>query len=200
MKILVLADDESKVLYEHFDPEKIRDVDLILACGDLRRNYLDFFASVSRAPVLYVLGNHDHWNKEERIGGCICIEDDIYVYKGVRILGLGGSMRYRQDAVNQYTEQQMEKRIRHLWLKLRRRKGFDILLTHAPAKGLNDMADLPHQGFACFLELLEKYQPKFFIHGHVHATYGKGFKRKDKYQNTTVINAYDHYIIEYPET
>ena len=27
---------------------------------------------------------------------------------------------------------------------------------------------------------------------------GKGFKRKDKYQNTTVINAYDHYIIEYP--
>ena len=86
MKILVLADDESKVLYEHFDPEKIRDVDLILACGDLRRNYLDFFASVSRAPVLYVLGNHDHWNKEERIGGCICIEDEIYVYKGVRIL------------------------------------------------------------------------------------------------------------------
>ena len=37
VKILVLADHESKALYEYFEPEKVKDVDLVLACGDLRK-------------------------------------------------------------------------------------------------------------------------------------------------------------------
>ena len=94
VKILVLADHESKALYEYFEPEKVKDVDLVLACGDLRKGYLDFFASMCHAPVLYVLGNHDGWYRKNEQCGCICIEDDIYVYKGIRILGLGGSMQY----------------------------------------------------------------------------------------------------------
>ena len=86
VKILVLADHESKALYEYFEPEKVKDVDLVLACGDLRKGYLDFFASMCHAPVLYVLGNHDGWYRKNEQCGCICIEDDIYVYKGIRIL------------------------------------------------------------------------------------------------------------------
>lgn len=198
MKILVLADHESKSLYEHYAPEKLEGVELIIACGDLDRRYLEFFATMSHAPVLYVLGNHDYWYQDERsCGGCICIENDIFEYKGIRILGLGGSMRYRPDAANQYTEQQMKKRIRRLWLKLRWKKGFDILVTHAPAKDIHDLEDLPHQGFTCFRSLMETYRPKLFIHGHVHANYGD-FKRVDRYVDTTVVNAYDHYIIDYP--
>ena len=42
MKILVLADCESKSLYEYFTPEKLEGVELILACGDLKESYLDF--------------------------------------------------------------------------------------------------------------------------------------------------------------
>ena len=59
MKILVLADCESKSLYEYFTREKLAGVELILACGDLKQSYLDFFASMTSAPVLYVMGNHD---------------------------------------------------------------------------------------------------------------------------------------------
>lgn len=196
MKILVLSDHESKSYYECYTPEKLADVDLILACGDLRKDYLDFFASVSHAPVLFVLGNHDYWYKQGESGGCTCIEDTIYVYKGVRILGLGGSMQYTPGAVNQYTEAQMNKRIRKLWWKLKRRGGFDILVTHAPAKDLNDLQDLPHRGFACFRTLLETWQPKLFVHGHVHANYGDGFKREDQFGATRVINGYEHCLIE----
>lgn len=199
MKILVLADHESKSLYEYYAPEKLKDVDLILACGDLRKNYLEFFASVSRAPLLYVLGNHDGWYSPKQEGGSICIEDRIYEFRGIRILGLGGSMQYIPGADNQYTEQQMKWRIRRLWWQLKRKKGFDILISHAPACGINDLEDLPHKGFACFKELLDTYQPRYFIHGHVHANYGKGFKRIDRYGETTVVNAYDNYIIEYPD-
>lgn len=201
MKILVLADEISKSLYDYYEPIKLQNVDLIIACGDLKKSYLEFFATVAHAPVLYVLGNHDKWyNPAEGCGGCICIEDDIYVYKGIRILGLGGSMRYVPKRKLQYTEHEMSWRIKKLWWKLFRKKGFDILVAHAPAKGVNDMEDLPHQGFSCFCDLMKKYRPKLFIHGHVHANYGGKFKRIDQFEQTTVVNAYEAYIIDYPET
>lgn len=196
MKILVLADHESHSLYEHYSAEKLEDVELIIACGDLRKNYLDFFVTMCHAPVLFVLGNHDNWYDKNDGNGGICIENRIYKYKGLRIMGLGGSMRYSQDSTNQYTEKQMKRRIKKLWWQLFRHGGFDILVTHAPAKGINDLEDLPHNGFQCLRELLEKYRPGLFIHGHVHANYGK-FKRVDQFENTMVINAYDHYIFEY---
>lgn len=198
MKILVLADQESRSLYDFYSPEKLAGVDLIISCGDLKPGYLEFFATMSNVPVIYVYGNHDKWAGNKRVGGCICLEDDIIEYKGIRILGLGGSMRYQTGVRGQYSEQEMQRRISRLHWKLLRKKGIDILVTHAPAYGVNDMEDLPHRGYECFLELIKKYQPKFFIHGHVHANYSSHFKREDKLGNTTVINAFEHYFIEYP--
>ena len=199
MKILVLSDQESRSLYDFYSPEKLQDVDLIISCGDLKPAYLEFFATMGGVPVVYVYGNHDKWKFNKKAGGCTCIEDDIFEYNGIRILGLGGSMRYQPDSKLQYNEFEMRHRIQKLRWKLFCKKGFDILVTHSPAEGVNDMDDLPHQGFACFHELIEKYQPKFFIHGHVHANYGSDFKREDKLGNTTVINAFEHYYIEYPD-
>lgn len=199
MKILVLSDHESKSLYEYYTPEKVKDVELIISCGDLRANYVSFFATCSHAQVLYVRGNHDGAYARKEPDGCICIEDDIYVYRGIRIMGLGGSMEYIPGADNQYTERKMSRRIRKLWWKLKKNKGIDILVTHAPAYELNDMEDLPHRGFRCFKTVMDKYSPKYFIHGHVHANYGGRFKRIDSYGDTTVVNAYEHYLIEYPD-
>lgn len=71
------------------------------------------------------------------------------------------------------------------------RGGVDILVSHAPAYQLNDGRDLPHQGFQVFRTLMEKYRPRFFLHGHIHQGYGREYKRYDKYQDTHVINAYE---------
>ena len=90
----------------------------------------------------------------------------------------------------------MKKRIAKLRWKLFRKKGIDILVTHAPALGVNDDEDLCHTGFACFHDLIEKYQPKYFVHGHVHLTYGSQIKREAQLGETKVINAYNHYIVE----
>ncbi len=199
MKILVLADQKSKSLYEYYEPEKLEGVELIISCGDLDPGYLSFFATVCHAPLIYVRGNHDEVYEDQPPEGCICIEDDIYVHKGIRIMGLGGSMQYIPRASNQYTEKAMKKRIRKMRWKLWRHKGFDILVTHAPAYQLNDMEDLPHRGFESFRGLMEKYKPKFFIHGHVHANYGGAFKRRDQYGDTMVVNAYEYHMIEYPD-
>lgn len=198
MRILVLADEVSKRLYDYYEPSKLDGIDLIICCGDLKDAYLDFFASVAKVPVLYVLGNHDNEYDPQARCGCICLEDQIYEYQGVRILGLGGSMEYIPGAANQYTERQMKRRIAKLKWKIWKKKGFDILVTHAPAYEINDLPDLPHRGFQCFRELLEQYRPKLFLHGHVHATYGTGFKREDQYGDTKIINGYESHIVDYP--
>lgn len=198
MKILVLADQKSKFLYDFYEPDKLKDIDLIISCGDLSPVYLSFFVTLCNVPLLYVRGNHDGRYEETPPEGCTCIEDDIYVHEGVRILGLGGSMEYIPKSSNQYTEQKMQKRVKKLRRKLRKHKGFDILVAHAPAYQINDLEDLPHRGFEVFRTLMEEYEPKFFFHGHVHANYSRGFKRIDTYEKTTIVNAYEYYIVDYP--
>lgn len=198
MKILVIADEESKYLWDYFEKEKLEDVDLILSAGDLKAEYLSFLTTMYAIPVLYVHGNHDGKYAMKPPEGCICIDDDLYVYNGIRILGLGGSMRYHGGSY-QYTDTEMRKRVKKLWWKILRHGGFDILLTHAPAYELNDGRDLPHQGFQEFVRLMDKYKPRFFIHGHVHMSYGRNHKRYDKYQETHIINAYEKCIFDYED-
>lgn len=196
MKILAIADEESAYLWDYFEKSKLEGIDLIISCGDLNPKYLSFLATFTSAPVIYVHGNHDKKYTQVPPEGCICIEDQIYVYKGVRILGLGGSMKYNSNDC-QYTEREMRKRVRKLRWQLFRKKGFDILVTHAPAYGLNDGEDLPHRGFKVFNTLIEKYNPKFFLHGHVHMKYGRKHVRFDTYKDTKVINAFDRCVFEY---
>ena len=51
MNIMIFADQESKLLYEHYDPERMKDIDLIISCGDLPPEYLTFFATLCHAPL-----------------------------------------------------------------------------------------------------------------------------------------------------
>lgn len=198
MKILLLADTESESLWEYFDKSKIADYSLILSAGDLHGEYLSFLATFAHVPVLYVHGNHDTRYMRRSPEGCLCIEDTIFEYRGIRILGLGGSMRYRPGETCQYSEKEMRKRIAKLRKPLRKSKGFDILLAHSPAYGLGDGQDLPHQGFECFLDLMDRYHPAYLIHGHVHANYGRHFERIHHYKDTTIINCYEKWEIDIP--
>jgi len=197
MKILLLADEESKYLWDYYEKSKLENLDLIISCGDLKPEYLEFLVTFAHCPLLYVHGNHDLKYSEHPPEGCICIDDALFTYQGVRILGLGGSMKYNQHELPfQCTEKQMQRRIKKRWFDLKRSHGFDILVTHSPAKGLNDLPDLPHQGFDCFRHLLDEYHPKLFCHGHVHLNYGS-LPRKDNYHDTVVINAYERCLYDF---
>ena len=188
MKILVVADNESRKIWDHYEPGMLKKYDLILSAGDLSPHYLEFLVTMSSRPLYYIHGNHDDKYEQDPPLGCESIEGRVLNFKGLRILGLGGSMRYKPGK-HMYTEKEMARRIRKAAWSIRKNKGFDILLTHSPAKGLNDSQDLPHQGFQCFLDLLDTWHPRFFIHGHNHKNYSSGFKAKDDYNGTTVINA-----------
>lgn len=195
MKILFLADEECKTYWDYFRKEQFEGIDLIISCGDLKSEYLSFLATMVPIPVLYVHGNHDDKYKAKPPEGCICIENKIYNFNGVRILGLGGSHRYK-DGDNQYTEAQMMRRIAKMKLKLTVNRGFDILVTHSPAYGFHDGEDQCHRGFEAFNRLIKTYHPKYFVHGHVHMNYGRQYPRVDVIGDTQVINAFERYILE----
>jgi len=195
VKILVLADEEYPAFWENYRENRLKEYDLIISCGDLNPKYLSFVVTMARAPVLYVHGNHDVSYERIPPEGCDCIEDDIVVYQGLRILGLGGCVQYRPGQ-HQYTEKQMRKRIAKLRFKLWWHKGVDIVVTHAPPKGIGDGDDFAHRGFQAFVDLLDKYHPKYLLHGHVHLRYGEDRTRVREYNGTQVINASEYYVLE----
>ena len=141
MKILAVADEECKALWDYFTPDKLEGVELIIACGDLSRHYLEYLATMAPVPLLYVHGNHDESYDTRPPQGVICLDDDVYVHNGLRIAGLGGSCRYRTGAW-QFTEAEMKKRINHLRGKIDRHGGIDILVTHAPLHGYGIMQNV----------------------------------------------------------
>ncbi len=196
MKILILADEECKALWDYFTPDKLEGIDLIVSCGDLKAEYLEFLVTMGKVPVLYVPGNHDTKYTDHPPEGCESIDGKIVTACGLRFLGLGGSMKYG-DKPYMYTEKEMRRRIWHTKQTIFNNSGFDILVTHSPARGYGDMDDLPHMGFECFNELLERCQPKYMLHGHVHATYGSRFKRVLNHPSgARIINGYERYILE----
>lgn len=196
MKVLVVADEESRYYYDYYQPGRLDDIELIISCGDLSRTYLEFLVTLGNCPLLYVCGNHDDTFADHPPEGCVCIEDTVFLYRGLRFAGLGGSYRYRPDGIYMYTEKQMARRIRKLWWKIRKNKGIDVLVTHAPAFGLGDLDTLPHRGFRCFLKFLEKYRPRYMLHGHVHRNYGFKIPVTQKYLGTTIINACGAYLLD----
>lgn len=199
MKILVVADTESKSLWDYYRPGKLDGIDLILSCGDLKAAYLEFLVTMSHAPVYYVPGNHDEAYHTQPPEGCESLDGNILVYKGVRILGFGGAMRYK-DGPYMRSEKEMRRCLRKARRDICLFGGFDLLVTHAPAKGYGDMDDLPHHGYECFNELLDLIHPEYMLHGHVHADYGKEFQRETLHPSgTRIINAYETYLLEYDE-
>ena len=199
MKILAISDVPSKALWDYGTREHLEGIDLILSCGDLPKRYLECLTNFTVAPILYVHGNHDGSYENDEPGGCICVDDSVYVWKGLRIMGLGGCYRYNREDTYQYTEAAMRRRARKLWFRAHKAGGIDILLTHAPASGLNDGTDRAHTGFECFNDIMNEYQPGWFVHGHMHLNYDPKLPRVCTRGATTVINATERYVFEVPD-
>ncbi|SCW59911.1 Predicted phosphoesterase [Ruminococcaceae bacterium YRB3002] len=200
MKILAVADIEDRILYDHFTKERVAGVELIVACGDLKADYLDFLMTMVNVPMIYVRGNHDDEFMLEPPLGADCIENKIFKYKGIRFLGLGGCIRYKYDAMNMFTENEMKMRIVRATPKIMLAGGFDVLVTHAPAKGYGDMpGSHTHEGFQCFNYLMNKYQPAYMLHGHVHNNYGIVKMESEHPSGTKIVNCCGYKIIDIPE-
>ncbi|MBQ7161775.1 MAG: metallophosphoesterase family protein, partial [Clostridia bacterium] len=198
MKILAVSDEESPALWDYYVPGRLDGYDLILSCGDLKASYLSFLVTMGRARLLYVHGNHDESYESFPPEGCDDVDGHLVTYNGLRILGLGGCMRYRPGK-HQYSEEQMARRIKKISRALKRTGGVDIVIAHAPPKGYGDLNDPAHIGFECFLHLIDEFHPRYLLHGHVHPRYGNGLPREQTYNGTRIINVTGRCELEFPE-
>lgn len=198
MRILAISDVEEAWLTDRYDRERMAGVDVIVSCGDLAASYLEHIVTLANVPLLYVPGNHDTAYARHAPEGCVDIDGCIATYRGVRFMGLGGSVRYN-GRVYGYTEQEMRWRATKLSLIARMSGGIDVLVTHAPAYGHGDLDDLPHRGFEAFNAVLDTLAPDTMVHGHVHLEYGRIARVSRHASGTRIVNACGSRVFEVPD-
>ena len=195
MRILTVSDRVESVLSDREAPSRFPGVELILSCGDLPPEYLSFLRAIFGVPLYYVLGNHDIRYESTRPLGCMDLHAKLVRFQGIRLLGLEGS-RWYNGGPQQYSEREMKRIIWGLRPKLWIGKGLDIILTHAPPRHIHDEEDLCHRGFRSFRWLVDKYSPRYFIHGHTHALFTDPSERITTVNQTKVINSYGYFIFD----
>ncbi len=195
MKILSISDFPVPELKNEYKPELFKDIDLVLACGDLPPEYLTRVMSLLNVPLFYVKGNHDIRYESSPPSGCLNLHCRFKEYKGYKFIGFEGSNWYN-GGPNQYTDIQMKKNIKRLRTKIWLNKGVDVVIAHAPPLHINDAKDRCHMGFESFRWLIQKYSPDFFIHGHIHKKFSQPEDRNSVFKNTTVMNTCGYNIFE----
>ena len=215
MRILCISDQIDTLVYSSQIKERFADIDLILAAGDLPLDYLDFIISNLNKPLFFIFGNHHteelrnykkmwdtplFYEVKEYLGcGAIHVGTKVKKEGDLIVAGFGGCMRYN-NGPNQLTNFEMYIEIlkiipRLLWNRIVHGRFLDVLLTHAPPKGIHDKNDKCHLGFKSFLWFMKIFKPKYLVHGHIHL-YDLNDIRKTKWNDTTVVNAYNHYVID----
>jgi Icc-related predicted phosphoesterase len=205
MKILAVSDQVENRLYSPRLREAFSDVDLLIGCGDLPFDYLEYMISCLDVPLLYVPGNHDPaYNPNQALAhveGGTNIDRRVIRIKGLAIAGLGGSIRYRPGVANQYTQKEMYLRALPLLPRLGRerirgRRGVDILVTHSPPKGIHDDADSAHTGLEAINLIMQLFRPRYLLHGHTHNYRGNLLDPRTQAGETMVINVFPYATIE----
>jgi Icc-related predicted phosphoesterase len=214
-RILIVADEVSPRL----DRPEVKEIrpDLVVSCGDLPYDYLEYLVSLLNVPLVFVPGNHDpstdsqrrdavdpesfswaaHFDEDLRPHGCQNIDNKIVEVAGLRIAGLGGCIRYNEGP-HQYTQREMAWRATKIEMRGRarglKRRKVDLLVTHAPPEGCGDGPDAAHKGIGALHRLTRVLAPQYLLHGHIHP---HGFHKPDRrLGDTTVVNVVPFKILE----
>ena len=205
VKILAVSDQVVERIYSLISSGHFRDVDLLLGCGDLPYSYLENMISLLNIPLYYVPGNHDpkydeRWVLSRAEGGSN-LDLRLARVKGLLIGGFGGSVRYRPDSVNQYTQAEAHWRALRLvpgllWNRLRYGRALDILISHSPPFGIHDDDTQAHRGLQALNWLLRIARPRYHFHGHTHFFRQNLSASNTQLGPTQVMNIYPYKVID----
>ena len=207
-RILAVSDIVSPTLYNLRIAEQIGPIDLLLSCGDLPPYYLDFLTTLLSARCYHVIGNHcaaPHLRSgsglcaPDAYPGAVNLHGRVMTVGGLLLAGVEGSPWYN-GGPHQYTEGEVARRLYRLvpallLNHLRTGRYLDILVTHAPPRGIHDRLDVPHRGFTSFCWFLRTFRPRYMLHGHIHRA--STTPAVTRYLDTTVVNVYGHQMLEW---
>ena len=209
MKILTVSDEVVPTIYHASARERFSDVDLVLGCGDLPPSYLVYIVSTLNVPCFYVPGNHDAAPEHTDYGktlvdppGCVSLDGRVIRHAGLVLAGLGGSVWYN-GGKHQYTQRTMLARVyallpKIIWYRRLNGYGLDLLISHSPPAGVND-GHGAHAGFKALRWLIERFPPRYHIHGHIHINYRMNSQVETRVGNTLVINTCGYRVLTLEE-
>jgi uncharacterized protein len=204
MKLLIISDTIVESLHSAKILERAAGVNMVICCGDLPDDYIEFVVSMLNVPVFYVRGNHSdirYDDHENLLGpsGAIDLHRRVLKVGGLLLAGVEGSHRYRVGRF-QYSQANMWVHVFRLlpgllWNRLRYGRFLDIFISHAPPAGIHDDDDVPHHGIHAFRWLIDTFKPRFHLHGHVHV-YRRDVQTITLSGKTQVINTYGYRLLE----
>ncbi len=204
MKILAVSDQEVDEVYELAPQGHFHGVDMIVGCGDLHYAYLEYLVTALNVDLFYVPGNHDSdYNPRSvdgRAGGCTNLDLRTARAQGWLLAGFGGSIRYRAEGTNQYSQigafVRLAGLLPGLWRnRVRYGRALDILLTHSPPYGIHDDESRAHQGLKAINWLMDWAKPRYLLHGHMHYRQSN-LNRDATWESTSIMNVYPYRVIE----
>lgn len=209
IQAIAVSDEIDPRIYSDTVRERMGHVNVVLGCGDLPARYLEFLADALDRPVYYVFGNHaEEMTRGGSRGrlvrplGSIDLGGSVVHDRHLDLIlaGFPGSPRYGENEPLQYGEWEiywMMARMapRLLWNRYRHGRALDILVTHAPPRGVNDRDDQAHRGFEALRRFLRWFRPAYHLHGHVHL-YDRTVEHEQQFGETRVINVFPYRVIE----
>ena len=205
MKILALSDEVVERLYSLCNNGHFSDIEMVIGCGDLPYPYLENIVSLLNVPLVYVPGNHDPKYIENNPLTCVQggsnLDLKLERVKTFLVGGMGGSVQYRPDGTNQYTQADAYRRVLRLlpglWLnRINYGRMLDILITHSPPFGIHDEDTEAHTGLKAINWLIRVAKPRYHFHGHTHF-YRRNLELSETTQKETkIINVFPYKIID----
>jgi Icc-related predicted phosphoesterase len=115
--------------------------------------------------------------------------------------GLGGSILYRPNGTNQYSQTEAYLRafrlLPRLYLnRLNYGRALDILITHSPPFGIHDEDTQSHQGLKAINWLLRVARPRYHFHGHTHFQRQNLSPSESIRDLTKIVNIFPYKIID----
>jgi Icc-related predicted phosphoesterase len=205
VKILAVSDEVVERLYTLSQSGHFNGVELILGCGDLPYPYLENLLTFLNKPLMYVPGNHDPIYDAEnhlaRVEGGSNLDLKLERHKKFLIGGFGGSIRYRPDGTNQYTQNEAYWRAyrmlpRLLLNRINYGRALDILITHSPPFGIHDEDSHAHRGLKAINWLLRVAQPRYHFHGHTHFQRRNISAAETDHGITRIVNIFPYKVID----
>lgn len=205
VKVLTLSDKIVDFIYSPAVRQRFGEVDLVISCGDLPYYYLEYLVSTLDKPLYFVRGNHAHEVEHGVAGprtqpwGARDLDRAVVNASGLLMAGFEGSIRYNNGPY-QYTDGEMHWRVCQILPSLflnRAQYGryLDVLVAHSPPRGVQDQPDRCHTGFAAFRWLLQRFRPRYMLHGHIHV-YHPHTVTRSLFHQTEVINCYGYRELE----
>ena len=200
IRLLAVSDEPEPAFEFERNRDDLEPIDGIIGCGDLAPRWLAFLADAFRAPLVYVLGNHDRggdWGEHRLVVPDPLPSGRVGRLAGIAIAGLewpeadASTNRRRPDLA--WWQALRVARVR-LGDRLAGRAEPFLVISHAAPEGAGDAPDLYHQGFRAYRWLLDRVRPPLWLHGHTTTASVPALSVQSG--DTTVVNVTGAVLVE----